>query len=57
MPLVKKLAGKVWEVRTQLPTRISRVLFTVQGQSQTSTSHKAELIFSQEFHHAHRKQF
>lgn len=31
MPLVKKLAGKVWEVRTQLPTRISRVLFTVQG--------------------------
>ena len=31
MPLVKKLAEKVWEVRTQLPTRISRVLFTVQG--------------------------
>ena len=31
MPLVKKLAGKVWEVRTQLPTRIARVLFTVQG--------------------------
>ena len=31
MPLVKKLAGKVWEVRTQLPTRIARVLFIVQG--------------------------
>ena len=31
MPLVKKLTGKVWEVRTQLPTRIARVLFTVQG--------------------------
>jgi phage-related protein len=32
MPLVRKLTGKVWEVRTQLPTRISRVLFTVKGQ-------------------------
>jgi phage-related protein len=31
MPLVRKLTGKVWEVRTQLPTRISRVLFTVKG--------------------------
>ena len=31
MPLVKKLTGKVWEVRTQLPTRIARVLFTVKG--------------------------
>lgn len=31
MPLVKKLAGKLWEVRTQLPTRIARVLFTVEG--------------------------
>ena len=31
MPLVRKLAGKVWEVRTQLPTRIARVLFTVKG--------------------------
>lgn len=29
MPLVRKLSGKVWEVRTQLPTRIARVLFTV----------------------------
>jgi len=31
MPLVRKLSGKVWEVRTQLPTRIARVLFTVRG--------------------------
>lgn len=31
MPLVKKLTGKVWEVRTQLPTRIARVLFMVRG--------------------------
>jgi phage-related protein len=31
MPLVKKLVGKLWEVRTQLPTRIARVLFTVKG--------------------------
>ena len=31
MPLVKKLTGKIWEVRTQLPTRIARVLFTVKG--------------------------
>lgn len=31
MPLVRKLSGKVWEVRTQLPTRIARVLFTVKG--------------------------
>ena len=29
MPLVRKLSAKVWEVRTQLPTRIARVLFTV----------------------------
>ena len=26
---VRKLAAKVWEVRTQLPTRIARVLLTV----------------------------
>jgi phage-related protein len=32
MPLVRKLTPKVWEVRTQLPTRIARVLFTVKGQ-------------------------
>jgi phage-related protein len=31
MPLVRKLTRKVWEVRTQLPTRIARVLFTVKG--------------------------
>jgi phage-related protein len=31
MPLVKKLTGKLWEVRTQLPTRIARVLFMVKG--------------------------
>ena len=31
MPLVRKLTGKLWEVRTQLPTRIARVLFTVNG--------------------------
>lgn len=30
MPLVRKLSGKVWEVRTHLPTRIARVLFAVQ---------------------------
>jgi phage-related protein len=29
MPLVRKLNGKIWEVRTQLPTRIARVLFCV----------------------------
>jgi phage-related protein len=29
MPLVRKLNVKVWEVRSQLPNRISRVLFTV----------------------------
>ena len=32
MPLVKKLNGRVWEVRTQLPTRIARVLFALHGQ-------------------------
>lgn len=31
MPLVRKLTAKVWEVRTQMPTRIARVLFTVKG--------------------------
>ena len=31
MPLVRKLTGKVREVRTQMPTRIARVLFTVKG--------------------------
>lgn len=31
MPLVRKLSGQIWEVRTQLPTRIARVLFTVKA--------------------------
>ena len=31
MPLVRKLAANVWEVRTNLPTRIARVLFTVKA--------------------------
>lgn len=31
MPLVKKLTGKLWKVRTQLPIRIARVLFTVKA--------------------------
>ncbi len=31
MPLVRKLTGKVWEVRTQLHTRIARTIFTVKG--------------------------
>jgi phage-related protein len=31
MPLVRKLTKQVWEVRTQLPTRIARVLFCVHG--------------------------
>lgn len=30
MPLVRKLSGKVWEMRTHLPTRIARILFTVE---------------------------
>jgi phage-related protein len=29
MPLVRKLTPKIWEVRTQLPNRIGRVLFVV----------------------------
>jgi phage-related protein len=31
MPLVRKLNNKIWEVRTTLPNRIARVLFTVKG--------------------------
>jgi phage-related protein len=31
MPLVRKLNNNVWEVRTSLPNRIARVLFTVSG--------------------------
>ena len=29
MPLVRKLAANLWEVRIQLPNRIARVLFTL----------------------------
>jgi phage-related protein len=29
MPLVRKLTSSVWEVRTNLPTRVARVLFTI----------------------------
>jgi phage-related protein len=29
LPLVRKIERKVWEVRTQLPTRIARVLFSI----------------------------
>ncbi len=31
MPLVKHLQGELWEVRTQLPNRIARVIFAVEG--------------------------
>lgn len=31
MPLVRKLATDLWEVRITLPTGIARVLFTVSG--------------------------
>jgi phage-related protein len=31
MPLVRKLTSNIWEVRTQLPSRIARVLFTVKA--------------------------
>ena len=31
MPLVRKLATNVWEVRPNLPTRIARMLFTVKA--------------------------
>jgi phage-related protein len=33
MPLVRKLAKDLWEVRIHLPDRIARVLFTVVGQT------------------------
>ena len=29
MPLVRKLAPNLWEIRIQLPNRIARVLFTL----------------------------
>ena len=31
MPLMRKLTGKEWEVRTQLATRFARVLFTMKN--------------------------
>jgi phage-related protein len=31
MPLVRKLTLRIWEVRTNLPNRIARVLFTISG--------------------------
>jgi phage-related protein len=31
MPLVKHLQGDLWEVRTQLASRIARVIFAVEG--------------------------
>lgn len=33
MPLVRKMDKDLWEVRIQLPGRIARVLFTVEGQT------------------------
>ena len=30
MPLVRKLDANLWEIRTSLPSRIVRVLFTVE---------------------------
>ncbi|WP_322041955.1 type II toxin-antitoxin system RelE/ParE family toxin [Paraburkholderia sp. J67] len=31
MPLVRKLARDLWEVRVRLPLRIARVIFTIEG--------------------------
>ena len=31
MPLVRKMAAHLWEVRINLPNRIARVLFTLDG--------------------------
>lgn len=31
LPLARKLTPRIWEVRTNLPTRIARVLFTISG--------------------------
>jgi phage-related protein len=31
MPLVRSLGKGLWELRTKLPTRISRIIFVVQG--------------------------
>ncbi len=32
MPLIRKLEAGLWEVRSMLPNRIARVIFTVEGQ-------------------------
>lgn len=31
MPLIRKLEADLWEVRSRLPNRIARVIFTVEG--------------------------
>ena len=31
MPLIRKLEAGLWEVRSRLPNRIARVIFTVEG--------------------------
>lgn len=31
MPLIRKLEADLWEVRSRLPNRIARVVFTVEG--------------------------
>jgi len=31
MPLIRKLGGGLWEVRSHLPNRVARVIFTVDG--------------------------
>ncbi|WP_322092631.1 type II toxin-antitoxin system RelE/ParE family toxin [Paraburkholderia bannensis] len=31
MPLVRKLARDLWEVRIRLPSRIARIIFTIEG--------------------------
>lgn len=31
MPLVRKLDKNIWEVRSNLPNRIARILFTISG--------------------------
>lgn len=33
MPLVRHLGGDIWEVRINLSNRISRILFTLEGQT------------------------
>lgn len=30
MPLIRKIESDLWEVRSQLPNRIARVIFTIQ---------------------------